>query len=657
MFINRFVTRVSTFSLSACLAFCASLAHAVDPCLLGPEGSICPSSSKNDPSVKCDSCCPTTPKTDYTCENATVKAYVAANLSQCVSCDAILGAAEKCMPADECSKTCPSGQDLINPELKNCYCQKHDEFCKDIGDVTALSVRTFHPSYEPIDKFMDAFTQDAARTKALTTEQALNGVSPCMNQVRENCAKKFVGTAGFGFSSYRKLLSIDGQRVTALEPQDRKNFRTWLAGQRAKGVKTDEEELWRAFIAPPLTYLDSCINASLTLGQTGATQTQYQVGDKWLADKPTGGAFFIRDSTTVYLQSDCRPVEKWKQEIIKTCDVPITAYFNTYSSPVSLLWGEDTKIKDIFSRSKFPINPKEAGKWFIWKGSGKTPLVVWDPEGTGVIVAAAQLFGNHTFDKEWKNGYEPLGSLDEDHNDWLEGEELKGIALWFDFNQDGISDTGEVKKPSDVGVFAIGTKSSQDDLKNGNIFADKGYKRKIGDKVIEGRSVDWFSGSVEGRFGVEALYGGSSEGNDSGSAENARKALNPSKDVAGIWDWRMVDFSKQELPENMPRGSFTLLVDDNGISGTSYVMQETAPNKSGIGEQLIASQITGSLSNVAGKNSEVRFASVTPNGGKVASKAVLSDDGRLLYGETTEESGPNRDPIRYGWVAQRFSGY
>jgi hypothetical protein len=156
---------------------------------------------------------------------------------------------------------------------------------------------------------------------------------------------------------------------------------------------------------------------------------------------------------------------------------------------------------------------------------------------------------------------------------------------------------------------------------------------------------------------MEALYGGSSEGNDAGSAQNARKAINPSKDVAGIWDWRMVDFSKQELPENMPRGSFTLLVDDNGISGTSYVMQETAPNKSGIGEQLIASQITGSLSNVAGKNPGVIFTSVTPNGGKVESKAVLSDDGSLLYGETREESGPNRDPIRYGWVARRFSGY
>ena len=518
--------------------------------------------------------------------------------------------------------------------------------------MQALSVRTFHSNYVPTDQSVDAFSKDAARQIALTTEDALNNVSSCMNQVRKNCAEKFVGGYGFGFSSYRLLVGINGQRITDLTSQDSKNFEAWLADHRKAGNETDGETLWRAHIAPPLTYLDSCIKASLTQGQafgSYADETQSYSG--------TGDRQDSIRSTKVYLQSDCRPVEKWKQALIQKCEVPITAYFNTYTSPVSLLWGEDTKIKDIFSRSKFPLNPKEAGKWFVWKASGKTPLVVWDPEGTGIILSAKQLFGNHTFEKEWKNGYEPLGSLDKDHNDWLEGEELKGIALWFDFDQDGVSDTGEVKKPSDVGVFAIGTKSSQDDLKNGNIFADKGYKRKVGDKVIEGRSVDWFSASVEGRFGVEALYGGSSEGNDGGSAENARKAINPSKDVAGIWDWRMVDFSKQELPENMPRGSFTLLVDDNGISGTSYVMQETAPNKSGIGEQLIASQITGSLSNVAGKTPGVIFTSVTPNGGKVESKAVLSDDGRLLYGETTEESGPNRDPIRYGWVAQRFSGY
>ena len=652
MLINRINARGSICWLIACFMLCVPLAQAADPCLLGPEGGVCPI-CKTDPPVTCDSCCPAPSKPDYTCKNATVAAYVDGNLSQCASCDAIVREADKCRPTDACPKTsCPTGQDLINPDSKNCYCQKHDEFCQDIGDVTALSVRSYHPDFTLGGQSMDAFTQDAASKIALSTEGALNNVSPCMEQVRKNCAEKFVGGYGFGFSSYRQLVNIDGRRVTGLTTQDSKNFNAWLADHRKAGNTTDRETLWRAHIAPPLTYLDSCIKASLTQGQALGSynnETQSFSGAK-------GSQLSIR-SSTVYLQSDCRPVEKWKQNIIKTCDVPITAYFNTYSSPVSLLWGEGTKIKDIFSRSKFPINPKEAGKWFVWKGSGKTPLVVWDPEGTGAIVAAKQLFGNHTFEKEWKNGYEPLGSLDKDHNDWLEGEELKGIALWFDFDQDGVSDTGEVKKPSDVGVFAIGTKSSQDDLKNGNIFADKGYKRKVGDKVIEGRSVDWFSGSVEGRFGVEALYGGSSADGGSTSDANLGRRINPSKDVAGIWDWRMVDFSKQELPENMPRGSFTLLVDDNGISGTSYVMQETAPNKSGIGEQLVASQITGSLSNVAGKNPGVIFTSVTPNGGKVESKAVLSDDGRLMYGETTEESGPNRDSIRYGWVASRFSGY
>jgi hypothetical protein len=361
-------------------------------------------------------------------------------------------------------------------------------------------------------------------------------------------------------------------------------------------------------------------------------------------------------STTVYLQSDCRPVEKWRQEAIKKCAAGVlktSLEFNTYTSPISLLWGKNVKIKDVVSRSKFPLNPKEAGKWFIWRGSGKTPLVVWDPEGKGIILGANQLFGNYTFDKEWKNGYEALASLDKDNNKWLEGDELKNLALWFDFNQDGNSDTGEVRKLSDVGVTALGTQISQHDTKNGHIFADQGFKRTVGTQVIEGRSVDWFSSSVEGQFGLEALYGGVDEKPDAKSPNLVQAAADGSQEISGFWDWRMVDLSGEELPENMPYGSLTLIVSDKGVSGTSYVPQQLAPNKSGMGEKLIVSSIKGELSNFHGKNKGVTFSTVTPDGGKVESKAVLSSDGAQLYGETVEEFGPNRDKITYVWLARR----
>ena len=40
----------------------------------------------------------------------------------------------------------------------------------------------------------------------------------------------------------------------------------------------------------------------------------------------------------------------------------------------------------------------------------------------------------------WDNGYEALQSLDDNQDGKLEGDELKGLAIWQDRNCDGISD-------------------------------------------------------------------------------------------------------------------------------------------------------------------------------------------------------------------------
>ncbi len=129
-----------------------------------------------------------------------------------------------------------------------------------------------------------------------------------------------------------------------------------------------------------------------------------------------------------------------------------------------------------------------------------------------------------------------------------------------------------------------------------------------------------------------------------------------SREISGVWDWSIVDLSQEELPENLPQGSLILIVEDGKVSGTSYVTEHTAPNKSGIGEEVISHKIAGEASNFHGRNPAVTFKTMTANGGKVESKAVLSDDGLLLFGDTVEEKGPNRDSIRYSWIARRYSG-
>jgi tetratricopeptide (TPR) repeat protein len=71
--------------------------------------------------------------------------------------------------------------------------------------------------------------------------------------------------------------------------------------------------------------------------------------------------------------------------------------------------------------------------------------LVHDPSRSGKIESALQLFSNVTFWLFWRNGFEPLGALDDDRDGELRGAELRGLALWHDRNGNGVSDTGEVR--------------------------------------------------------------------------------------------------------------------------------------------------------------------------------------------------------------------
>jgi hypothetical protein len=270
-----------------------------------------------------------------------------------------------------------------------------------------------------------------------------------------------------------------------------------------------------------------------------------------------------------------------------------------------------------------------------------------------LIVSADQLFGSHTWGKEWKHGYEPLATLDKDGSGWLEGDELKDIALWFDFNQDGISDNGEVKQLKDVGVTAIGVKVTAHDEKNGEVHAAQGFRRSVNGALVQGASVDWFSTSEEGRFGMEVL--------DEGVVRLARDidrplaaaGFDPLDVVSGLWDWRVVDQASGELPENMPHGSLVLYSTNKRVEGTVYVTDRFAPNKSGIGERVSYRPIAGAAAAGAQGKARITFSTKNQAGGVAESIAQLSEDGMYLAGITTEQQGEGKDPITYAWVARR----
>jgi len=550
---------------------------------------------------------------------------------------------------------CAAGEQLWNPDSPACECVKDGDVCNRLGDLTAIAIKRYHPHSPPDSDFINSFTD--ANGRALTDSDSLKATSPCMEQVRTRCAQNMVGDTRFGFYSYRfpNARHTDGVFIFPLSPDDgvsiRDFYHRYAADTRAARGTPVSDSIFFAMGREQLKFTDTCMASALQYryGFDGPASSLVQVNGVE-GDLLTG---------TALLYKDCRPVEPWKQTAIDAgkCSVAISASYNDFTSPVSLLWSADVKIREVSSRSKFPLNPKEAGKWFVWRGSGLTPLVVWDPAKKGIITSADQLFGTHTWGKEWKHGYEPLSSLDKDGSGWLESEELKEIALWFDFNQDGISDKGEVKQLSDVAVTALGVKVTATDEKNGEVHAAQGFRRTVKGAVVEGASVDWFSGAEDGRFGLEAL-----DENVLKVAQNIEQVLNPATanfdpldEVSGLWDWRVVDKDSEELPENMPHGTILLYSTNKEVAGTVYVTDRFAPNKSGIGERVSYRPIKGVAKPGERGRAQVSFSTTSPGGGVVESVAQLSEDGMYLAGVTTEPQGQGKAPLKYGWVARRAS--
>jgi hypothetical protein len=101
----------------------------------------------------------------------------------------------------------------------------------------------------------------------------------------------------------------------------------------------------------------------------------------------------------------------------------------------------------------------------------ETALLVWDPERCGRITSGRQLFGSVTWWMFWDDGYQALSMLDDDRNGWVDGPELDGIAAWFDRDQDGQSDAGEVIPLGELDISALAAQPSGRDgvtLKNVN---------------------------------------------------------------------------------------------------------------------------------------------------------------------------------------------
>jgi hypothetical protein len=357
-------------------------------------------------------------------------------------------------------------------------------------------------------------------------------------------------------------------------------------------------------------------------------------------------------------------------------------------TPVSLLWSPQADITSVFQIVKFQMNPYEAPRWQTWRASAETPLLVFDPEHTGRIVSGSQLFGSWTWGgrsyaslgdlmdgaprSEWRSGYEALAQLDSNHNNKLDGEELKPLALWFDKNQDGKSQPGEVVAVGEMGITALFVQPESYDPHSKTMHASLGYERTVDGKTIRGSSVDWYGQTTDSKF--EMLFREQSRSvleqslhrmsldTEKGNAElgsprpgnSETAAENPAAPFTGPWVWHLEGDSEIDSPT---QGGLLFLTngDRNGeVAGSSYI-ELPVRDRSGIDQRVVSRmQVQGRTS-----ANTIHFQIVSDGAVMTDSVATLSADGMELRGNSAakilkKEGRSEYTTLKYSWVATRY---
>jgi tetratricopeptide (TPR) repeat protein len=119
-------------------------------------------------------------------------------------------------------------------------------------------------------------------------------------------------------------------------------------------------------------------------------------------------------------------------------------------------------LVDRAARVRFDADGSGRRSEWTWITS-RSGWLVYDATGSGRISSALQWFGTVTFWLFWQNGYEALAALDDDASGELTGRELRGLAIWLDANQNGVSEPGEVRPIDAYGIVGLSCRSTPGD--------------------------------------------------------------------------------------------------------------------------------------------------------------------------------------------------
>lgn len=366
--------------------------------------------------------------------------------------------------------------------------------------------------------------------------------------------------------------------------------------------------------------------------------------------------------------------------------------YSDLPTPVSLLWDGAKRLQEEPVARMFELEPGKP-QWVLWKASGKAPLLVSTPNGETTVTSAAQLFGSSSFGKNFQNGFQALASLDKDGNGALQGDELKGISLWFDENRDAVSQETEVKSLESVGVTELFFNPDRTDPDTSDMYASIGFTRKVGDATETGVSVDWFSQGSANKQEVEKLIKkdiafnqftetrkrllGQGKLAPAGHSKkrldfvadamralqerDAKTGFTPSP-VAGIWNWQIADKNiHPKFRDKIAVGGAMLFIENPNGEIYGFVEHESPRmGSTGAPQKMVTKfPVVGKMTDK--KRKEFSFTVDGPNEEGVVSKTentvALGDNEDFLNGASvttkTFADGTKKE-FRYSWTARRM---
>ncbi len=396
-----------------------------------------------------------------------------------------------------------------------------------------------------------------------------------------------------------------------------------------------------------------------------------------------GSLVMAKDGCSMIPQSDVRRQCGASTETIK--------FYGYSDTPISLVLDSSYDIHNNISIVEFPLSERVATRFWTWKGSSKAPLLVYDPAHTGRIESAKQLFGPSTFGgignqsqfkpisfsgdapRFWKHGFEALGSLDANRDGKIAGDELRPLALWFDADQDAVSDAGEVKSLDDVGVTELFYTPDSIDHKNRSIEIAHGFTRVVKGVRTSGRAVDWgaegsdsqldlmkkhveFSPPAQSRPGLDRASDVIVESSAKELGEETKKPSDkkelPGSD--GLWSWSLS--STDEI--NGRSGYFALTTRNGEVSGNTFSELMLGHQEGAYIESLELLQFNsfkGKQQFDDSGSSTLTF-SVPVKDGTIENTAEMSKDGLTMTGSSvaTLESDHGTKIVRYSWKAKKL---